>query len=251
MPPPVGTRSRRVRFVIFFRTSYVGSKSRQHLRGRGRLSPLSDGSHPPSPDHPSPRWSTWGIMAWFMYQPITSIGVSGAQRKDPSFNSHWWCKNWRGRGGKFNNFKYITTVAEHTPCSGSSIQARSCLTFPSPRLSSKRHLHLKWPVVHQQLHVIRNTAYRPSTQASYTASRVRPKRKISCAAAQIAATQIAATLTISFPRWRHMSLTSYWGQQRMSLTSYPGERERERGRERGEKEMGSVEHIINPDNSIN
>ena len=81
----------------------------------------------------------------------------------------------------------------------------------------KRHLHLKWPVVHQQLHVIRNTAHRPSTQASYTASRVRPKRKVSCAAAQI-----AATLTISFPRWHHMSLTSYWGQQRMSLTSYPG-----------------------------
>ena len=68
----------------------------------------------------------------------------------------------------------------------------------------KRHLHLKWPVVHQQLHVIRNTAHRPSTQASYTASRVRPKRKISCAAAQI-----TATLTISFPRWRHMSLTSW------------------------------------------
>ena len=86
----------------------------------------------------------------------------------------------------------------------------------------KRHLHLQWPVVHQQLHVIRNTAHRPSTQASYTASRVRPKRKISCAVAQIAATQIAATLTISFPRWRHMSLTSYWGQQRMSLTSNPG-----------------------------
>ena len=80
----------------------------------------------------------------------------------------------------------------------------------------KRHLHLKWPVVHQQLHAIRNTAHRPSTQASYTASRVRPKRKISCAAAQI-----ASALTISFPRWRHMSLTSYWGQQRMSLTSYP------------------------------
>ena len=65
-------------------------------------------------------------------------------------------------------------------------------------------------------------AHRPSMQASYTASRVRPKRKINCAAVQIAATQIAATLTISFPRWRHMSLTSYWGQQRMSLTSYPG-----------------------------
>ena len=45
----------------------------------------------------------------------------------------------------------------------------------------KRHLHLKWPVVHQQLHVIQNTVHRPSTQASYTASRVRPKRKISCA----------------------------------------------------------------------
>ena len=88
----------------------------------------------------------------------------------------------------------------------------------------KRHLHLKWPVVHQQLHVIRNTAHRPSTQASYTASRVRSKRKISCAAAQIAATQIAATLTISFPRWHHMSLSSYWGQQRLSLTSYPGHR---------------------------
>ena len=82
----------------------------------------------------------------------------------------------------------------------------------------KRHLHLKWPVVHQQLHVIRNTAHRPSTQASYTASRVRPKRRISGAAAQI-----AATLTISFPWWHHMSLTSYWGQQRMSLTSYPGQ----------------------------
>ena len=35
-------------------------------------------------------------------------------------------------------------------------------------------------MVHQQLHVIRNTAHRPSTQASYTASRVQPKRKISC-----------------------------------------------------------------------
>ena len=52
----------------------------------------------------------------------------------------------------------------------------------------KRQLHLKWPVVHQQLHVIRNTAHRPSTQASYTASRVRPKRGISSAAAQVAAT---------------------------------------------------------------
>ena len=81
----------------------------------------------------------------------------------------------------------------------------------------KCHLHLKWPVVHQQLHVIRNIAHWPSTQASYTASWVRPKRKISCAAAQI-----AATLTISFPRWRHMSLTSYWRQQQMSLTSYSG-----------------------------
>ena len=77
--------------------------------------------------------------------------------------------------------------------------------------------------MHQQLHVIRDTVHRPSTQASYTASRVRLKRKICCAATQIAATQIAATLTISFPRWRHMSLTSYWGQQRMSLTSYPGQ----------------------------
>ena len=39
---------------------------------------------------------------------------------------------------------------------------------------------------------------------SYTVkSRVRPQRKISCATAQI-----APTLTISFPRWRHMSLTS-------------------------------------------
>ena len=83
----------------------------------------------------------------------------------------------------------------------------------------KCYLHLKWPVVHQQLHVIWNTAHRPSMQASYTASRVRPKGKISCAAAQI-----AAALTISFPRGRHMSLTSYWGQQRMSLTSYPGQR---------------------------
>ena len=49
-------------------------------------------------------------------------------------------------------------------------------------------------MVHQQIYVIQNTAHRPSTQASYTASRVRPKRKISCAAARI-----AATLTISFP----------------------------------------------------
>ena len=77
-------------------------------------------------------------------------------------------------------------------------------------------------MAHQQLHVIRNTAQLPSTQAIYTASRVRPKRKISCAAAKI-----AATLTISFPRWRHMSLTSYWGQQRMSLTSYPGQKSRD------------------------
>ena len=34
--------------------------------------------------------------------------------------------------------------------------------------------------------------------------------------------QIAATLTISFPRWCLMSSASYWGQQRMSLASYPG-----------------------------
>ena len=40
----------------------------------------------------------------------------------------------------------------------------------------------------------------PITQVIYTASRVRSKRKISCAAAQI-----AATLTMSFPRWRQMS----------------------------------------------
>ena len=73
-------------------------------------------------------------------------------------------------------------------------------------------------MVHQQSHVIQNTAHRPSTQAGYTASRLRPKRKISCAAAQI-----AATLTISFPWWRHMSLTSYWGQKRTSLMSYPGQ----------------------------
>ena len=53
--------------------------------------------------------------------------------------------------------------------------------------------------------------------ATYIASRVRPKTKISCAAAQI-----AATLTISFLRWRHISSSSYWGQQRMSLASYPG-----------------------------
>ena len=32
-------------------------------------------------------------------------------------------------------------------------------------------------MVHQQLHVIQNTAHRPSTQASYTASRVRPKEE--------------------------------------------------------------------------
>ena len=29
--PPVGTRCRRVRFVLFYRTSYAGSTSRQHL----------------------------------------------------------------------------------------------------------------------------------------------------------------------------------------------------------------------------
>ena len=81
----------------------------------------------------------------------------------------------------------------------------------------KRHLHLKWPEVHPQLHVIRNTAHRPSMQASYTAGRVRPKKKSAVAA------QIAAILTISFPQWRHMSLPSYWEQQRMSLTSYPGQ----------------------------
>ena len=59
----------------------------------------------------------------------------------------------------------------------------------------KCHLHLT-SRASTIIHVIRNTAHRPSLQASYTASRVRPKRKISCAAAQIAATQIAATLTI-------------------------------------------------------
>ena len=35
-------------------------------------------------------------------------------------------------------------------------------------------------MVHRPLHVIRNTAYRPSTQASYTAGRLRPKKKTSC-----------------------------------------------------------------------
>ena len=54
----------------------------------------------------------------------------------------------------------------------------------------KRHLHLKWPVVHQQLHVIQNTAHRPSTQASYTATLVWPKKKISCAAVQIVANSL-------------------------------------------------------------
>ena len=34
--------------------------------------------------------------------------------------------------------------------------------------------------------------------------------------------KLQQTLTILCPRWRHMSLTSYWGQQRTSLTSYPG-----------------------------
>ena len=85
----------------------------------------------------------------------------------------------------------------------------------------KRHLHLKWPVVgyinNYMLYEMQPTG--PARRlAIYTASQVRPKRKISCAAAQIAATQIAATLTISFPRWRHMSLKSYWGQQQMCLT---------------------------------
>ena len=32
----------------------------------------------------------------------------------------------------------------------------------------KCHSHFKWPVVHQQLHVIRNTAHRPSMQADST-----------------------------------------------------------------------------------
>ena len=45
----------------------------------------------------------------------------------------------------------------------------------------KRHLHLKCSVVHQQLHVIQNTAHRPSTPVSYTTGRV--KRKISCSGA--------------------------------------------------------------------
>ena len=58
--------------------------------------------------------------------------------------------------------------------------------------------HLQWPVVHQQLHVIRNTAHRPSTQASYTASLVRPKWEISCAAAQIAATLIPSIAPYEF-----------------------------------------------------
>ena len=62
---------------------------------------------------------------------------------------------------------------------------------------------------------IRNTAYRHSTQASYTAGRVRPQKK-STVAAQIAAYHIILC-------WRQMSLTSYSGQQRMSLTSYPGQ----------------------------
>ena len=101
--------------------------------------------------------------------------------------------------------------------------------------------------MHQQLHVIRNTAHRPSTQASYTASRVRPKRKISCAAAQI-----AATLTISFPRWRHTSLTSYWGQQRMSLTSYPypGIDWRSTGNPLAVWILDRVSHIKYPCNSL-
>ena len=99
--------------------------------------------------------------------------------------------------------------------------------------------------MHQQLHVIRNTAHRPSTQASYTASRVRPKRKISCAAAQI-----AATLTISFPRWRHTRLTSYWGQQRMSLTSYPGIDWGSTGNPLAVWILDRVSHIKYPCNSL-
>ena len=69
----------------------------------------------------------------------------------------------------------------------------------------KCHLHLKWPVVHQKLHVTRNTAHRPSTQASFKHVGYDQKGK------SAVVVQIAATLTISLPRWHYMSLTSYWG----------------------------------------
>ena len=58
------------------------------------------------------------------------------------------------------------------------------------------HVYIR-PTAQEQknsVQVIRNTAHRPRTQASYTASRVRLNKRKS-----IVAAQIAARLTISFP----------------------------------------------------
>ena len=61
------------------------------------------------------------------------------------------------------------------------------------------------------------TAHWPSTQASYIASRVRPKRKISCAAAQIAAN--THNIISSMAPHEFSVIPRRRGQQRMKLTS--------------------------------
>ena len=79
----------------------------------------------------------------------------------------------------------------------------------------QRHFkrHFQWPVVHQQIHVIRNTNNWPITQASYTEGRVRSAKKINRSRVKL------QQHLVSFPRWCQESLKS--GQQRMSLTSNP------------------------------
>ena len=62
-----------------------------------------------------------------------------------------------------------------------------------------------WPAVHQQSHVIWNTAHRPRTQASYTAGRVsiNQNKKLSCSVANCSNTHNI------IPWWCHRRSASY------------------------------------------
>ena len=72
----------------------------------------------------------------------------------------------------------------------------------------------QWCINNYILYEIQPTA--PACRLATQQVEYDQKRKSAVAA------QIVATLTILFPQWHHMSLTSYWGQQWTSSTSYPG-----------------------------
>ena len=107
---------------------------KQRSWDQGRLSPLELWKPTPPPAEPPPP-----LFPPMFHVGSRWVGGGGGRRNDQIPNNYWGCKIWRRRSGKVEQFKYITAVLEHKPCSGwscSSIQARPCLKFSIPRLSS-------------------------------------------------------------------------------------------------------------------